>query len=64
MFPIPWRLLVGVIVGSVIVKESRRASEFYDSVKKKIAEVLRKTKAKWNAAELPSDSAVSEACGK
>jgi len=55
MFGIPWRLIVGLILGAVIVKESRRACEFYDSTKKKTIEIIRKAKAKWNSSPPASD---------
>lgn len=61
MFAIPWRLIVGVILGAVIVKESRRVSEYYDSARKRIAEAARKAKASWNTAEPPSAKCASEA---
>ena len=48
MFPIAWRFIVGVILGAVIVKESRWASEFYDSARKKIVETARRGNASWS----------------
>ena len=62
MFAIPWRLIVGVILGAVIVKESRRVSEYYDSARKRIAEAARKAKASWNTAAPSKDSETIGAC--
>jgi hypothetical protein len=64
MFPIPWRLVVGVVLGAVLVKEFPRVSKFYDSVKERVTELFREANRKWSAAEPPSGSAVSEACGE
>ena len=48
MFGIPWRLIGGMILGAVLVKESPGAGKLYDSTKKKIAEAVHKAKASWN----------------
>ena len=64
MFAIPWRFVVGVILGAVIVKESRRTSEFYDTVKLKAAELIRRAKRKWSAAEPDKGPAASGACAE
>jgi hypothetical protein len=56
MFGIPWRLIVGIILGAVIVKESHRASGAYDSAKRKITEAAREAKDSWDATK-PSEPA-------
>ena len=62
MFGIPWRLIVGVIIGAVIVKESRRANEHYDSAKKRVAEAAQKVRESWAAAKPPKDTGPGAAC--
>ena len=56
MFDIPWRLIVGIVLGAIIVKESNKASACYDSAKRKITEAARVAKDSWDAAK-PSDPA-------
>lgn len=62
MFGIPWRLIVGVIIGAVIVKESQWANEYYDSAKKPVVEAARKAKASWISARPPKDTGPGTAC--
>ena len=62
MFGIPWRLIVGVIVGAVIVKESRRANEYYESAKKRVGEAARKAKASWTSERPPKDTEPGAGC--
>jgi len=56
MFDIPWRLIVGIVLGAIIVKESSQASACYDSAKRKIAEAAQEAKDSWDAAK-PSEPA-------
>jgi hypothetical protein len=54
MFGIPWRLIVGIILGAVIVKESHRASGAYDSVRAKVLASLDKLRTKPTQNSIPT----------
>lgn len=62
MFGIPWRLIAGVIIGAMIVKESRRGSEYYDSARRRTAEAIRKAKASWSSPATPESLEPSKPC--
>jgi len=50
MFTIPWRLVAGVLLGAVIVKESRRVSNYYDSARSAAIDALQKARDSCKAA--------------
>ena len=35
MFQFPWRFLIGVVVGAILVKESRGAEKLYETAREK-----------------------------
>jgi hypothetical protein len=41
MFGIPWKFLAGVLVGAILVKESDKANETYQQLRRRISEILR-----------------------
>jgi hypothetical protein len=49
-----WRILLGAVLGAILVKESRRASGAYDSVRAKVLASLDKLRTKPTQNSIPT----------
>jgi len=52
---VPWKTILGVVVGAVLVKESRRAARAYDILREKLVASLDKLRAKAEEPNAASD---------
>ena len=52
---VPWRIILGVVLGAVLVKESRRMGRAYDLLRAKIVAPLGKFRAKTEEPDAAAD---------
>ena len=52
---LPWRVLLGAVLGAVLVKESRKANRMYDAVRAKAMAMLDKLRPESKPGKLPAD---------
>jgi len=46
---LPWKVLLGIVAGAVLVKEWKRADRLYESARVKLSTAAKKLKESWQA---------------
>ena len=57
---VPWRIILGVVLGAILVKESRRVGRAYDGLREKLVASLDKFRGKHEEGDAATDDSGSD----